>query len=680
MSKLQKWFLIIVTVLVALAVTLLIENGFAPVYDIFTTGEKADFEFADVYSRIPERKPYHGLSNVVVVASDGCDDRDLAALLNALDSLQVRVIGLDINFQGECEDSTLFHAISHLRSNIVLPCILDGYDENSKKFSSIDTAFFSAAKGGSDRVRFGSVTLCASKMEQKVRRFRQEYRLQNDNSSVQSFATAITEAYSPDKYAELVSRDTETHDNKGELITYGGVDIETVSWNEIVARDSILCLNADSPFVADSLLKDKVVLIGDVGNVGDRHNTPFGEKAGVVIHAYTVDTMLNSRYVTDFPNWLNILIATIATLLFVWGVVYFRTTSRYRHTGRAIVRLVQLLLIAVFFGFGYWLFLHKWYINFSISILMIGSSVIALDFVTGVFWIIQRWWNKKFHPGKAAVCCMLAVICSVGCASAKVYVADNPAPKDVKIKVNGEWKPLKADQSLNYSDELLFENKGSIIKLKDTKNKGTYTWCKNGAVTVGKLINDCKNGKSPECVVKISGGPDIGVSIRKFPKRREQMSSTVPFEYELAAFIIDYIANDTTKFGAREPSVNDLVLRKHGSVEEFVMSVANNDATTGYFVNVICENRTTRQIGVCYNVDVEDDNGNVCDRSMWVDAQTEASFPDLRFVDNDDCDFYLIASTEEFSWGLLQKILDDKDARRVPYDATQFRMCRMSGK
>lgn len=678
MSKLQKILLTALSVAGAALVTWMLESNRIPLYDMFTTEEKADFEFADVYGRILNKGWHTQSKDVIVVPTDSVKyQEDLIALIPRLDSLQAAAIGVDFIIPNISNDSVYVNTVKKCK-NVVMPCIL-GYNEKSKDYYVNDSTMYCTL---GDDVTMGAVNLDAGKLGDKVRRFRQEFNI-HGNIAIPSFPSALVKVASPDKYIEFVSRQNDTHDGAGELIKYGGVDIRIVYPGEFLTSDSIPSIDWNSHIVRDTVFKDAVVLLGGIEGREDTHSTPLGEKPGVIIHAYTVNTIMTSSYVTDINSWVNWIVAVLMSTIFVWLVLYFR--SRFRHTGRMTVRIIQMAFIAIFFITGSALFTkNSLYINFSITILMIGLSVAVLDFMTGICWIIQHLW-KKFRPGKAAVCAALAVVCSIGCVSAQqkgeFRVDNTPKPKNVSVIKGKTLTPVKPGDEFNMKDKLLFDSKTSEIKLIKKSNGRAFPWWgREGEITVGEIVRRINSGikptPNPNSEPKKPSNK-IGVTTMQIPKRGQQMSSITTLEDEFAAFILDYIANDTGEVAVcgLQDAPLDLKSEYVCEANEFKMSMANRD-TVGYYVNVICVNRTTKQIGVCYNVDFLYDNDIVKDLSMWVDAKTEASFPDLGFVYNDDCDFYLIASTKEFSWGLLQKILNDKDARRVPYDATQFHMCR----
>lgn len=671
MNALTKTILVISSVLGALLVSCSLENGWIPVYDIFSTGENGDFEFADSYARIKEASLSHALSDsVIVVSTTGCNRQDVADLITALDSLNVRAIGLDLLFLDERQhDSALINAIQQSK-NIVLPYGLDSRVDSEQYCISDSSYFYGKLKG--DNIHYGSINLNAEAMADKIRRFSTSFQLEGGDE-FKSFAAVLAEVSSPESFVKL----NDQHRLRNERICFGGVEIETIDWTDILTQteDSVLVIDKTSPVITGQHLNGKVVLVGDTQAADDIHNTPFGEKAGVIIHAYALNTILSSKYITEAPGWLNYLLAICISFVFIALVVYLRSSDKYRYSGRMIVRLLQAFLIVLFFIIGSILYLKcGFYINFSTTLVMIGLSVIVLDFMTGILGKALQFWNK-FHSSNAAICAILAIVGSIGCASAQktIYVGKQPYPKGVQIKTsNGRYVAVKPNQTLNSTDVLLLE-KGAVVKVIDRRWSGrTYLWNKSGSKSVAGIIDACNGWNG--WFVKIQNA----ISGRKCIRKGVHTMSSNALEDEMASFIKDCLANQWTK-GRKISSKGRLKLsRQYIGDDEFTMTITNND-TVKYYVNVVCVDKNEHSANICYNIDgrVEDVD---YDASICVEPGATLSLSEYSFVSDKNWDYYLIASTEEFSWGLLQKILDDKDARRVPYDATQFRMCRMSGK
>jgi CHASE2 domain-containing sensor protein len=53
-----------------------------------------------------------------------------------------------------------------------------------------------------------------------------------------------------------------------------------------------------------TVLQDRFLLVGE-GSGTDVFNTPFGRLPGTVVHAYAIDSLLASHYITRPPAWLS---------------------------------------------------------------------------------------------------------------------------------------------------------------------------------------------------------------------------------------------------------------------------------------------------------------------------------------------------------------------------------------
>ena len=75
-------------------------------------------------------------------------------------------------------------------------------------------------------------------------------------------------------------------------------------------------INADSLHLYADEIMGRIVLLGNVSNEEDVHYTPMGKMNGTIIHAYTIDTLLDRPTHTVSSGWILALEA-----LLLWGFV-----------------------------------------------------------------------------------------------------------------------------------------------------------------------------------------------------------------------------------------------------------------------------------------------------------------------------------------------------------------------
>ena len=324
----------------------------------------SDFAMSDIYEYISDDSDSQYKSNeIVVVSTDGCNRQEIAKLIEKINDNNPKVIGLDVIFrQSQSSDSILISAINKSKK-IVLPYDM-GYDENLELFLKQDSSYFYKQLKNKN---FGAINLSGNSIRNVIRRFKPIFITEDD--SIDNFSSAIAKIYSSDKYNDLIGRN-----NDNELIIYHNRDIEIYSSDELISLKD-----------KDLWIKDKIVLLGEVCSNSDMHTTPIKEQeAGVVIHAHTIDTILNGYYVKETNNLVNYGIAIVVTLLFCGFTYYVRENVKL--VGRLLIRFIQFGLILMYLIVGYYLYsVNNLYIDFSVSALMTSVSILMLDLTGGLY-------------------------------------------------------------------------------------------------------------------------------------------------------------------------------------------------------------------------------------------------------------------------------------------------------
>lgn len=324
----------------------------------------SDFAMSDIYEYISDDSDSQYKSNeIVVVSTDGCNRQEIAKLIEKINDNNPKVIGLDVIFrQSQSSDSILISAINKSKK-IVLPYDM-GYDENLELFLKQDSSYFYKQLKNKN---FGAINLSGNSIRNVIRRFKPIFITEDD--SIDNFSSAIAKIYSSDKYNDLIGRN-----NDNELIIYHNRDIEIYSGDELISLKD-----------KDLRIKDKIVLLGEVCSNSDMHTTPIKEQeAGVVIHAHTIDTILNGYYVKETNNLVNYGIAIVVTLLFCGFTYYVRENVKL--VGRLLIRFIQFGLILMYLIVGYYLYsVNNLYIDFSVSALMTSVSILMLDLTGGLY-------------------------------------------------------------------------------------------------------------------------------------------------------------------------------------------------------------------------------------------------------------------------------------------------------
>lgn len=318
-----------------------------------------DTEFSDLYMHSTHYSAQKRNSNIVIADISHCNRRDIATFLTKLKDTEVAVIGLDVQFRyPEAEDTILIKIIRSL-DNIVMPTHDGSY------FDSLLT-----------NTTFGDARLDVRHQYDVVRTMRFNSK---DNPSLPTFAAAIAQKYSknnlhlPDKESTFIYFDSLELGNQH----------RTIPVEKYISGDSI-----------KDIVKNKIVLIGDIKAPMDFHRTPINaQMPGVLIHAYSIDTLLSKHFISQSGKaltWLiSIFICAVFSIFTIWLKFKNGAVSDYREG--LFLRLEQLAMMLIFSGIGLFAFHYfSYYFDFSHLLLMLALQAVALDVWLGLYSIIMR--------------------------------------------------------------------------------------------------------------------------------------------------------------------------------------------------------------------------------------------------------------------------------------------------
>jgi adenylate cyclase len=202
----------------------------------------------------------------------------LANLLKVLDAKHPRAIAMDVLLDGPTEpekDAALKDAIANLKTPLTV-----SYSDNPEVVDDKQLAYLNNFLPPADRVAaeiasdtFGTARWIPPKVEQR------------DGSYLIGFARGL-----------LAKIGVETPDNvQPEMVWHGRPDGQTTPFRMFPAHLV--------PMLPTPWIEDKIVLIGEVVSLTDRHRTPFssvyggndGSLPGIEIHANAVSQLLNHK-------------------------------------------------------------------------------------------------------------------------------------------------------------------------------------------------------------------------------------------------------------------------------------------------------------------------------------------------------------------------------------------------
>lgn len=333
-------------------------------FDPFSIIEHStDFNSTDFYDRVAyENSERPTSTNVVIVAVDSLESRgEVGDLLLRLGRLAPAAIGLDVMMVGEKDpegEMTVLEAMDAY-PGIVLPVEVD-------ECGAVDSASYSFYYDTFPDYSKGVVTFISIGNNGLERFFITEFELA-DGTRLPSMGLALARA----KDEEATRR----------FMKDAGVR-ERVNFN--IAEPEILYpsdIRADN----EILIKDKIVLVGDIANATDMHNTSInGRLPGIMLHAAAAETILTGRRIAQMPDWVVMLVAFAFVGLVT--VLYSFYLDRPWHA-LAIMAVKLLLLALILFG-GYWLYsYYSVTVDFTYTIAVLGFSLLLCD----LWFSLSRW-------------------------------------------------------------------------------------------------------------------------------------------------------------------------------------------------------------------------------------------------------------------------------------------------
>lgn len=353
--------------------------SFAVAYDIssisyFAPMEKAsDFRISDFYQIVADGRGVRVLDpEIVVVSIDSCSREEIAGVIEAVDFCVPRAVGLDVFFDYPTgDDERLVEAVRSCE-NLVLPLDL-GYDLATDRFSRGKGSFF---YDRIDAAEFGAVNLAGNNALSVIREFRPLFPGERD--TVLNFVAVLARQAAPAAFERLAARG-----NRYETIDYPSREFEVVEASEVLS--------------CRELLRDRIVLIGTVRDLHDRHLTPAdSQMPGVMIHAHALSTILRGDYVRETGGMFDWTVAFVLCFVIVLADVLMRD----KNVGELAIRLLQLLLLYLVVLCGCHLFIaHRVCVNFAKPLLMVALGLLASDIWFGMVgageWL-RATWKRKF--------------------------------------------------------------------------------------------------------------------------------------------------------------------------------------------------------------------------------------------------------------------------------------------
>lgn len=297
------WDHLLVCILVFIIGSLL---AFASVnFTVFSPMKRAleDFSMTDVYYEIQRSGDLEMNTDIILVDMTRQRMRgDIARTIREINRCRPKVLVIDLIFEREGDDimgnADLMSAIDEGSGHTVLSCKLTGYDPTAGSFGNRVCSFFS--RFGDYRWGYGNVVQAQS--GGCIRRYSLSQKLTGEPVySLPYTAACMYSGIEPSPEAP-----------NERIIVYGNTDFPVVGYDEI-ARNR-------------TMLKDKIVILGTISAEEDSHITPVGKMPGMKIQAYSIQSYLEHRTISQMSVGMSLLIAFLLCYFSAWvGYLISRT-------------------------------------------------------------------------------------------------------------------------------------------------------------------------------------------------------------------------------------------------------------------------------------------------------------------------------------------------------------------
>lgn len=307
-------------------------------FDLFAEiTRQIDYNSTDYYDRRAYRNtdlPYD--DRVLIVGTDRLDTRDeIAVALQTISAHRPAAIGLDLIFVHPSGEDSMLVGTMRTTPDLVLPVDLQFADREAETFyAAMESCFADSLR---DRQRAGVNFIHID--HYGIERYYRKWYDMEDGTRMPGMALALAEKLSPEAAARAAAGDK-----------------PEARINFTVARHTVLDaaeLEEMEPEDLDWHIRGKIVLVGDIENKNDIHNTIMAEDTpGIMLHAIATSTILSGKSIVEAPRWT----AWIVTVLFTALVILIYACGAFGRFTPFWVLLVKTLLILVVLLGGYWLY------------------------------------------------------------------------------------------------------------------------------------------------------------------------------------------------------------------------------------------------------------------------------------------------------------------------------------
>lgn len=233
------------------------------------------------------------------------------------------------------------------------------------------------------------------------------------------------------------------------------------------------------------------------------------------------------------------------------------------------------------------------------------------------------------------------------------------------------WKYAERRTSLSQSDSI-FIPKGGLISILDKFSSHTYPNHISNTDNICTVSQIIKNAMDDENKIILHVTQELFENSKVQSKQNKYVSlgvssmSSSSIEHELASFILDHIKSNQYRNLAKQ----GLSLKSEMLDEYSCLKVVNTNKK-GLYYNIIKIDENG--IHICYNLNMVN-NDNVSEISIFIGPNESSYLTNFSYTEFRNSDYFVIASEREFSWNLLERLLNDPNFKKIKYDKDRFRI------
>ena len=407
-----------------------------------------DFKSSDFYQLVSDARAVKVLDEqIVIVPIDNLSRNDICHLIEDISLCSPKAIGLDVFFRFPMDNDE--HFLDVIRNT---PELVVATGVTTQKNNIIEGTYFLDSLNNS---LYGVVNMNIQQRYHVIRDFKPYY--QTNHGVIDHFSLSLAKHVNPSIAKHLQS----TYEMNSE--TAIPIDFSSREFDIIEPGDVLEHIEK---------LKGKVVMLGDINDTQDIFITPVDDNmSGVMVHAYSLSTILGERYYTMIPQWILWLLGLFLCIIFVVVKMWLKNHS----LENLLMRVFQILTMMTITYLGCILFIKYHYVlELSMPLMIIALGLAALDVWDDIVHVTPKIFEymKKHLLSRFHILGLLLLLTGTLQASTyRIYKMEG----DVRILKNDKWVTPQASQELSVRDQFMIGSQGRLGIVVNETHRIYYT-------------------------------------------------------------------------------------------------------------------------------------------------------------------------------------------------------------